>query len=174
MQDVIQMSTLNDDSAVILVIDSDPLMLTAVAAVLNISGYECHVARNAEAAVKAARSLKLDLIVCDVNVDGDNGLELCQELQQHTGSKDLPFILVSAEQSSDIVRRTHEGGGAYYLQKPYDPEVLLELVEKALWMPHLVNTRIERSQSAGPSNPAVFSGLGQQAPAANDQLVPED
>jgi len=172
MQEISRMNTLNDDSAVILVVDSDPLMLTAVAAVLNISGYECHVARNAEAAVKAARSLKLDLVVCDVNVDGDNGLELCQEFQQHSGSKDLPFILVSAEQSSDIVRRTHEGGGAYYLQKPYDPEVLLELVEKALWMPHLVNTRIERSQTAGPSNPAIFSG--QPSPVVNDQLVTED
>lgn len=168
------MSTLNDDSAVILVIDSDPLMLTAVAAVLNISGYECHVARNAEAAVKAARSLKLDLIVCDVNVDGDNGLELCQELQQHTGSKDLPFILVSAEQSSDIVRRTHEGGGAYYLQKPYDPEVLLELAEKALWMPHLVNTRIERSQTTGPTKPPIFLGQEQPSPLVNDQLMSEE
>ena len=55
-----------------------------------------------------------------------------------------------------------------------DPEVLLELVEKALWMPHLVNTRIERLQKASPSNPAIFSGQRQQSPAASDQLVAED
>lgn len=163
------MNSLSDDSAVILVIDSDPLMLTAVGAVLNISGYECHGARGAEAAVKAVRGLKLDLMICDSNVDGDNGLELCQELRQLPNCGDMPFILVSSEQSPDNVRRTHEAGGAYYLQKPYDPEVLLELVEKALWMPHLVNTRIEQAQAASPANPAVFSPDGQKTPTTSNE-----
>ena len=167
------MNSLSDDSAVILVIDSDPLMLTAVGAVLNISGYECHGARDAEAAVKAARGLKLDLIVCDSNVDGDSGLELCQELRQLPNCEGMPFILVSNEQSPDNVRRTHEAGGAYYLQKPYDPEVLLELVEKALWMPHLVNTRIEQAQTASPANPAVFSRGGQNTPATGSGMRAE-
>jgi len=167
------MNNLSDDSAVILVIDSDPLMLTAVGAVLNISGYECHGARDAEAAVKAVRGLKLDLIICDVNVDGDNGLELCQELRQLPHCGDMPFILVSSDKSPDNVRRTHEAGGAYYLQKPYDPEVLLELVEKALWMPHLVNTRIEQAQAARPANPAVFAPEGQQTPATGSGIPTE-
>jgi len=165
------MNAVTNQSAIVLVVDDDPLMLTAVAAVLNISGYECHVARDAEAAVKAARSLKLDLVVCDARVDGDDGLDLCQELRQVSGARDLPFILVSSQPSPDIVRRTHDEGGAYYLQKPYDPDVLLELVEKALWMPHLVNTRIERSQALGPPVPKGFSDASPAA--APDSAVAE-
>jgi two-component system chemotaxis response regulator CheY len=168
------MNKLSNDSAAILIIDSDPLMLTAVGAVLNISGYECHGARDAEAAVKAVRGLKLDLIICDSNVDGDNGLKLCQELRELPNCGDIPFILVSSEQSPDNVRRTHEAGGAYCLQKPYDPEVLLELVEKALWMPHLVNSRIEQAHTAGPANPVLFAPDGEKKTVADAQIPTED
>jgi putative two-component system response regulator len=128
--------------ATVLVIDADPLMLTAVAAVLNLSGYECHCARDAEAALKAARGLPLDLILCDVDLDDGSGLALGQELRRVPGCQDLPLIFVSGEPAADMVRRSHDAGGVYYLRKPYDPEVLLELVEKALWMPHLVRQRV--------------------------------
>src|SRR5262245_61401707 len=47
--------------AVILVIDDDALTLTGTAATLDAAGYECHCARDADAARKAARSLSLDL-----------------------------------------------------------------------------------------------------------------
>jgi CheY-like chemotaxis protein len=126
-------------------------MLTAVAAVLNISGYECHCARDREAALKAAQGLPLDLIVCDVDLEGQQGLELCRELRSAPGCQDIPLIFVSGEPASDMVRRAHDAGGVYYLRKPYDPEVLLELVEKALWMPHLVRSRVAAPHVLQPS-----------------------
>src|SRR5947207_14946101 len=67
--------------AVILIIDNDPLTLTGVAAVLDMSGYECHCARDPEAALKAARRESLDLIISDVNLGGESGLELCRDLR---------------------------------------------------------------------------------------------
>lgn len=135
--------------AVILIIDSDPLTLTGVAAVLDMSGYECHCARDPEAALKAARRESLDLIICDVNLHGESGLDLCRDLKREPGVEDVPVMFVSSLQTADIVRRTHEAGGAYYLRKPFDPDVLIELVDKALWMPHLVRTRMNRPEAAG-------------------------
>lgn len=134
--------------AVILVIDNDPLTLTGVAAVLDMSGYECYCARDAEAALKAARHQSLDLIICDVNLGGESGLALCRDLKAETGVEDVPVMFVSSLQTADIVRRTHEAGGAYYLRKPFDPDVLVELVDKALWMPHLVRSRMSRPANA--------------------------
>jgi DNA-binding NarL/FixJ family response regulator len=51
-------------------------------------------------------------------------------------------MFVSSQQLPDIVRRSYEAGAAYYLRKPFDPEVLIELVSKALWMPHLVSGKL--------------------------------
>ena len=136
------MSALAHEPAVILIIDNDPIMLTGIAAVLNMSGYECHCARDAMAAEKAVRSLALDLVICDVDLGRTSGLELCSQLRQQAGMEEVPVMFISGNQSPDIVRRSHAAGGAYYLRKPFDPEVLIELVSKALWMPHLVQSRV--------------------------------
>ena len=136
------MSALAHEPAVILIIDKDPIMLTGIAAVLNMSGYECHCARDAAAATKAVQTLALDLIICDVDLGNQSGLELCGQLRQLPGVEDVPMMFISSSQSPDIVRRSHAAGGAYYLRKPFDPEVLIELVSKALWMPHLVQSRV--------------------------------
>jgi len=149
-------NTIKQDASVILVVDNDPLMMTAVAAALHLSGYEAHCARNEESALKAARGLILDLVICDLDLQGDNGVELWQEIQQEPHMVDTPVIFVSESPSSDILERVQAAGGSYYLRKPYDPNVLLELVDKALWMPHLVNSHIQASTAAsklkGPSS----------------------
>lgn len=159
------MSSSSSEPAVILLVDDDPIMLTGIAAVLNMGGYECHCARDQQAALTAARSLALDLIICDVNLAGESGLELCRQVRRQPGMDDVPVMFMSSAQIPDIVRRSHEAGGAYYLRKPFDPEVLLELVGKALWMPHLVYTRLNFAQAhpqgvpAAPKMARVFEAI---------------
>lgn len=138
------MNTLSTSQAVILVIDKDPILLTGTAAVLHTAGYECHCARDSQAAIKAARTLALDLIICDVSLGNESGLDLCKNIRAMPGCMDVPVMFVSSTQLPDIVRRSHEAGGAYYLRKPFDPEVLIELVSKALWMPHLVSGKMKQ------------------------------
>ncbi len=147
------MTALADELAVVLVIDPDPLMLTAVAAVLDLSGYECHMARNAGGGLQAASSLRLDLVICDVDLPDQSGFELCREVRRLPNCERLPFLFVSAGQSDDMVQRARQAGGVYYLRKPYDPEVLIDLVEKAIWLPHLVNARIEGAEQPRPHLP---------------------
>ena len=98
--------------------------------------------------MKAAQAEPLDLIICDVNVDGDKGLEICKQIRGLPLRSDVPVMFISAHQSPDIIRRSHDAGGTYYVRKPFDPEVLLELVDKALWMPHLVETRLKHDNVA--------------------------
>ena len=142
------MNSLATAPAVILIIDNDPLTMTGLAAILDMSGYECHCARGPEAALKAVRTLPLDLILCDVNLGGESGIELCQELREQPGMDDVPLMFMSSNQGADIVRRSSDAGAAYYLRKPFEPEVLLELVGKALWMPHLVHSRVAQAHAS--------------------------
>ncbi|NQT12426.1 MAG: response regulator [Planctomycetes bacterium] len=135
----------------ILVIDDEPEVLGEVASVLSSAGYSCHCCGTAEAALQAARSTTPDLIISDINLDGQNGLELCEQIKQADSLCDVPVMFLSGAQVPDIIRRSHAVGGTYYLRKPFDPDVLMELVDKALWMPHLVSRRAShlRDQAAG-------------------------
>ncbi len=132
---------------VVLIIDSDAITMTGVAAVLDMAGYECHCARDREAAMKGAKQLALDLIICDVELEKESGLDLCRDIRQEPNLEDVPVIFVSDSQMPDIVKRSHDAGGFYYLRKPFDPDVNVELVEKALWMPHLVKSRVKQTHA---------------------------
>ena len=149
------MNSLAARPAVILIIDNDPITMTGLAAVLDMSGYECHCARGPEAALKAARTLPLDLILCDVNLGDESGVDLCGELLQQPGLEDVPVMFMASGQGVDIVRRSSPTGAAYYLRKPFDPDVLLELVGKALWMPHLVQSRVAQVHADREATPVV-------------------
>lgn len=148
------MNSLASEPAEILVVDHDPYTLLGTAAVLDMAGYVCHCARDRQAAVKAGQTIGLDLVICDVHLGGDSGLEVCRELRRLPGMQDVPVMFVSATQLPDIVRRSHEAGAAYYLRKPFDPAVLVELVGKALWLPHLVQSRLARHEPASQPVPA--------------------
>ena len=133
--------------ATILIIDSDPLMLTAMAAVLNLAGHECHCARDCEAALKAARGLPLDLIVCDYDLPEGSGVELCRDLRREAGAADAAMIILAGE-GANAKWALVESDGEFWLKKPIDPHALQEMAEKALWMPHLLRTRLESAHSA--------------------------
>lgn len=133
----------------ILIIDDEADVLGDVATVLAGAGYVCHCCDNSEKALRFAEITMPDLIISDINLDGESGLELCESIKSKNTLKDVPVMFLSGAQIPDIIRRSHAAGGAYYLRKPFDPEVLLELVDKALWMPHLVHSH---EQAAGSTN----------------------
>jgi CheY-like chemotaxis protein len=131
------MKTINQSPITILVIDADAESLARVTAVLDADGYTAVAAGCAQSALAAARQATPDLILCDINVAGHSGLVLCDELRRQTGLGDVPLMFLSATQTPDIIRRSHLVGGTYYLRKPFDAKVLLQLVEKAVRVPHL-------------------------------------
>jgi len=136
------------EPAEILLIDDEPQTLAAAAVVLDEAGHLVYQATDRPAALKIARTEALDLIICDVNIGGISGLDLCRELRRLPGMQDVPVMFVSRSQLPDIVRRSHDAGAAYYLRKPIDPQVLIDLVGKALWLPHLVQTRLSMHEPA--------------------------
>ena len=64
------------------------------------------------------------------------------------GLAEVPLMFLSAAQSTDIIRRSGAGSGTYYLKKPVDAEVLLELVENVLREPRTAETHLEFAAAA--------------------------
>ena len=126
----------------ILVVDDEQEVLNEVAAILTGANFACRCCTTAEDAIAAAEETPPDLIISDINLHGHSGLEMCERIKQKQSLEDVPVMFLSGAQIPDIIRRSHAVGGTYYLRKPFDPEVLVELIDKALWMPHLVATHV--------------------------------
>ncbi len=131
----------SQDSPLVLVVDDEQSVLDEVAAALQADGFRCTLCTTPADALAKALAEAPELIISDINLQGHSGLEMCEEIKSNAELRDLPVMFLSGAQIPDIIRRSHAAGGTYYLRKPFDPEVLVELVHKALYMPHLVAAR---------------------------------
>ena len=126
------MKDFGNERPLVLVADDERAVLEEVTAVLSRASLACRCCTTAEEAIAAAQAIPPDLILCDVNLQGESGLELCQRIRQQPGLADVPVMFLSGAQLPDIIRRSHAAGGIYCLRKPFDPAVLVELIDQAL------------------------------------------
>src|SRR5882762_6236167 len=99
------MNVTTRDPAEILLIDEDPLALASTTAALDSAGHIVYQARDRVAALRVARNQGLDILICDVNMGADSGLDLSRELRRLPGMQDVPVMFISRTQLPDIVRR---------------------------------------------------------------------
>jgi two-component system response regulator RegX3 len=70
-----------------------------------------------------------EVILLDINLDGDSGFTLCKKLREIT---DMPILFISARQSDDDELLALGIGGDDYIRKPYSLNVLLAKVKAVL------------------------------------------
>ena len=119
----------------ILAIDDEAEALAELSQILTDAGYTCLCARNVREAAEAICENRPELIISDINLGGINGATICEQLKQTTGLGHVPTMFLSSAQVPDIIRRPYAIGGTYFVRKPFDAVVLLELIDKALPLP---------------------------------------
>jgi CheY-like chemotaxis protein len=130
-------------SAIVLLIDDESSDLLEASRTVTMAGHIAMTCSDAQSAIELAHRSHPDLIISDINLGVESGLDLCHRIKSEAGLSDVPVIFLSGAHIPDVVRRAHAAGGTYYIRKPFDPEVLLEMIEKALWMPQLVQNQVQ-------------------------------
>ncbi len=113
---------LPDDAPHILVVDDDRRLRALVATFLGKHGYRVTTAASAAEARAYLESLEFELIVLDVMMPGESGVDFARGLREQS---DIPILMLTARSElSDRVLGL-EAGVDDYLGKPYDPKELL-------------------------------------------------
>ena len=114
----------------ILVTDDDATTRLMVRGILKKAGHRVATAADGQAALRAIRKQKFDLVFLDIWMPKMNGLVLLDRL--HT-EKHIPKIVVmTSDQTSDTLLEALRGRVYQYLRKPLDAQTLLAAVETAL------------------------------------------
>ncbi len=92
----------------ILVVDDELDTLNLLRTILEISGYTPITTLNSVDAIGLAEVEKPDVILLDIMMPKLDGFTLCKMMRQHTTTKDLPIIFVTAYESLDIEQRRVE------------------------------------------------------------------
>jgi two-component system OmpR family response regulator len=118
-----------DDAPHILVVDDDREIRTLLGDYLAANGYLSTAVADGRAMERALERGRFDLVVLDLMLPGEGGLQLCQRLRQRSK---IPVIMLTAR--ADEVDRIvgFEFGADDYVPKPFSPRELLARIRAVL------------------------------------------
>jgi two-component system phosphate regulon response regulator OmpR len=111
-----------EDPAHILVVDDDARLRALLQRFLTEQGFRVSTAENAAAARAALSDMAFDLLVLDVMMPGETGLELTAALRAE--GQEVPILMLTARGAPDDRIAGLEQGVDDYLAKPFDPREL--------------------------------------------------
>lgn len=124
----------DDDNAPehILVVDDDRTMLLIVREMLRKvdEDSEITLAESAEEARTAMEYIRFSLVISDVRMPGESGIELLRWAK--TAQPEVPFILMTGRAEPAISHDAVQAGAHYFLSKPFAVSVLKDTVQDAL------------------------------------------
>ncbi len=118
-------------NARILIVDDFPTMRKIVRGVLKQIGYSN--IEEAEDGVQAYEKLEkeqFDFVVSDWNMPNMTGLELLKAVRANPKTKQIPFLMVTAEADKENIVEAVKSGVSNYVVKPFNAGTLKEKIEK--------------------------------------------
>lgn len=146
----------------IMIVDDHPIVREGMAVFLNLQDSLdlCCQAASAEEALQAMADHALDLVIVDVSLNGDSGLELIKELRRrHPG---IAILTLSMHDEAVFAERALQAGANGYLMKQEGTAHILQAVHTVLSGKTYLSAAMQERLLQRPA----MSGHGAQSPLA--------
>ena len=110
--------------------DDDPINAEVIKTFLENADFQATVASDGDEAMKKISEEGYDIIVSELMVPKIDGFMLKEYLLGRSGTKDIPFILMSHLKDESTIVRAFGLGVDYYLKKPFLLAELMGIVKK--------------------------------------------
>ena len=144
----------------ILVVDDEASVTGSLRLILGDAGYEVLTANSFAESTNILKQTVVDLVITDLRLSDASGIDLITHVKADT--PDVEVILMTGYGSIDVTIEAIKAGAYYYLEKPYTPDRLFALVDRALQLSDLrhENQTLKRTL-AGDSE--TFGMIGRDA-----------
>ncbi len=133
----------------VLIVDDEAAIREMIAVALQIAGYDCLEAENAQIAHALVVDHQPDIILLDWMMPEVSGIELARRLKRETDYADIPIIMLTARSEEDNKIQGLEAGADDYITKPFSPRELIARLKAVL----------RRTATAGIDEPIEVEGL---------------
>ncbi len=116
----------------ILIVDDEVNVTQLFSMMLEMEGYEAIVAHDVKGAIESIRLRPPQLILLDIMMPEESGLELCRYIRAHPELASIPVVIISAKTQLEEVQEGLGAGADSYLLKPISKKELIEAVQSAL------------------------------------------
>jgi DNA-binding NtrC family response regulator len=114
----------------ILIVDDDIVVRDSLGKWFESEGFRVSIAPGAAAALEMLANRRFDLALVDIKMPGVDGIELQAKLREIDPS--MPVIIMTGFASVETAVRALKNGAYDYITKPFDPDELVHLVNKAI------------------------------------------
>lgn len=115
----------------ILAVDDDVIILTRISSILR-NDYELVTVNSGMRALRYLNQECPDLILLDIRMAQQDGIETLREIRKMEECKDIPVIMLTGVENKDIVVESAKLGICDYLLKPFSSMELLKRVNRVL------------------------------------------
>jgi DNA-binding NtrC family response regulator len=114
----------------VLVVDDSPETVELIKRNLQTIGYQIYTASNVQSAIKLLRSVNIDLVITDLKMPGENGIELVRHVSENY--KGIGVLVITGFPSIQGAIESIKIGAEEYLVKSFTDEELFKAVEGVL------------------------------------------
>ena len=113
----------------VLVVEDNRDSAESLRRLLELCGYAVTIAETAKEGLDAAKSLRPDVILCDIGLPDSDGFSLARALRKHPETSAARLIAVTAYGKDEDKEQSKKAGFALHLLKPVSPGTLLQVLE---------------------------------------------
>jgi chemosensory pili system protein ChpA (sensor histidine kinase/response regulator) len=111
-----------------MVVDDSLTVRKITGRLLEREGYRVVTAKDGVDALEQLLTLRPDVIIADIEMPRMDGFDLTRNIRADLRLKAVPIIMITSRTAEKHKRYAEEIGVNHYLGKPYDEDVLLELI----------------------------------------------
>lgn len=142
----------------IIAVDGDASRLYYTGILLQRLGYNIYTTKAAEDALEIMNITVPSLVLTEVTLPAMSGLELMKKMRQHPNTRPVPVIFYAQTLDPSEKETCLREGGAAFLNKPADPDVLFAAIQKAAEIPPRRYIRLSVCLSVIVENGAAAAG----------------
>jgi CheY-like chemotaxis protein len=116
----------------VLVVDDDPEIVTFLSTLLELEGLHASVATSAPAALEQLHRSRPSLVLLDIAMPGQDGIELCRLLKRDPRTSAVPIFVISARPGREVVERALAAGAEAFIRKPFENHELIARIRQRL------------------------------------------
>lgn len=116
----------------ILAADDSPSIQRMITLTLETNGHDVTTADDGALALEEAKSDEYDLVITDINMPNMGGFELIKHLRELDDYQLTPILCLTTESSEEYKTRGRDAGANGWLLKPFEPDDLIENIERLI------------------------------------------
>lgn len=112
----------------VLLVDDDTILGKGFVEELNEREYTATYLSSVQGVTEAIRTIQPDVLVFDVEIGKENGIEMAQNL--YDGNPTLPIIFISSHHADEMKEKGLQAGAVAYLDKPFSVRLLAAHIDR--------------------------------------------